>query len=57
MRLAWLAIAACIALGGCVPYPYYGGYGYGGYGYRPYGYRYGYTAPAYPYGSYGYAPY
>ena len=50
MRLHWLALAACILLGGCVPYYY--GYGYP---YRPYysGY-YSYGYPAY---SYGYAPY
>lgn len=45
--------ALCLALGGCVYYPY--GYGYG-YGYAPrYGYAppaYGYPAPAYPYGAY-----
>jgi len=50
MRLAWLVLAACVALGACVPYPYYyGGYGYRHYGYHPYSYApsytYGYVAP------------
>ena len=55
MRLHWLAIAACVLLGACVPYGYYGGYAYR-YPY-PYPYAYGtYGYPAYSYGSYGYAP-
>jgi hypothetical protein len=54
MRLHWLAIAACIALGACVPYPYYDGGYYGDYGngygrpYRYSPYRYA-PPPAYPY--------
>ena len=49
MRMHWLAIAACVALGACVPPPP-PGYGYGP-GYRqPYGgaYQYQYAPPPYP---------